>query len=206
MRTFNEFVCLVEKAQYDPEVGQSIQRVAGGEGGRVGRDRRKTTPERRRMKAVGGGKMEPVEYKPRKDIGSQKKTETRVQQPTQERGSSDVKARAASAAREERKKAALARIAAKKKGESAAQDKPKAKEAEKQATKLLSKKKEEKPAHPSYKPHKASGLSRAERKSLYKRGETELASVVLKNVNAKRKKEGKAPLLRKDLKMSKPEK
>ena len=41
------------------------------------------------MKAAGGGKMVPIkEYKARKDIGQQRKAETRVQQPTKERENS----------------------------------------------------------------------------------------------------------------------
>ena len=40
-----------------------------------------------RVKAIGGGKTAPVTYKDRKDIGTQKKRETREQQPTKERGS-----------------------------------------------------------------------------------------------------------------------
>ena len=143
--------------------GGGAQIKKTGAGGRIGAERKKSTPERRRMKAVGGGKMEPVEYKPRKDIGQQKQTSTRVQQPTQERGSADVKAKAAEAAKEERKKAALARIAAKKGGSAPVAEKPKAKEVSQQASKLLSKKKEEKPVHPEYKPQQASGKTRAER-------------------------------------------
>ena len=51
--------------------GASITRQ--GEGGRVGRERKKTAPEMRRTKAVGGGKTAPVgPYKPRKDIGQQR--------------------------------------------------------------------------------------------------------------------------------------
>ena len=43
------------------------------EGGKVGADRKKTAPEIRRTKAVGGGKTEPVgPYKTRKDAGQQR--------------------------------------------------------------------------------------------------------------------------------------
>ena len=43
------------------------------EGGKVGADRKKTAPEIRRTKAVGGGKTEPVKpYKTRKDAGEQR--------------------------------------------------------------------------------------------------------------------------------------
>lgn len=168
MKTFQEFMSLCEASDGDAASklgwGGGASIIKTGSGGRIGKERKKTTPERRRMKAVGGGKMEPVEYKPRKDIGQQRQTSTRVQQPTQERGSADVKAKAAAAAKEERKKAALARIAAKKKGETATAEKPKAKEAEKTATKLLSTKKPEATKPASTAPKKPpSGKTRAER-------------------------------------------
>lgn len=163
MKTFQEFVLLAEAA-YDASVMSSSQIRKTGEGGRIGAKRVKTTPERRRMKAVGGGKFEPVEYKPRKDIGTQRARSTREQQPTQERGSADVRAKAAAAAKEERKKAALARIAAKKAGQKPETAKPKAKEAEKTATKLLSTKKPEAPKPETAKEKKPpSGKTRAER-------------------------------------------
>jgi hypothetical protein len=144
MKTFQEFVLLAEAA-YDASVMGSSQIRRGGDGQKIGAERKKTAPEMRRMKSVrdpetGKVKRVPVGYKERKDVGTQRQASTRVQQPTQERGSADVKAKAAAAAKEERKKAALARIAAKKAGEAAPAEKPKAKEAEKAATKLLSKK------------------------------------------------------------------
>ena len=84
MKTFAAFCA----EAYDKDVMGSSQIRRTGEGGRVGAERKKTAPEKRRMKAVGGGKFEPAkDYKPRKDIGTQRKTETRVQQPEKERGS-----------------------------------------------------------------------------------------------------------------------
>lgn len=173
MKTFQEFI-LIAEATYDKDVMGSSQIRKQGEGGRVGANRKKSKPEIRRVRAVGGGKMEPVEYSPRKDIGQQRKREDREQQPQQERGSTEVRAKAAAAAKEERRKAAQARIAAKKKGESQEADKPKPKEAEKEASKLLSKKKEEKPTHPDYKPQKASGMTRAERDKARNQAKREL--------------------------------
>ena len=76
---------------YDPEVQGRSQIRKTGEGGRVGRDRRKSEPERRRMKAVGGGESKPVSYKDRKDIGGQKQSSTRVQQPEKARDDKKVK-------------------------------------------------------------------------------------------------------------------
>tara|TARA_R100001463_G_scaffold41964_1_gene88216 strand:+ start:447 stop:641 length:195 start_codon:yes stop_codon:yes gene_type:complete len=52
MKTFKEFMTEV----YDPEVQGRSQIRKSGEGGRVGADRRKSEPEKRRMKAAGGGK------------------------------------------------------------------------------------------------------------------------------------------------------
>jgi len=147
-------------------------------GGRIGAERKKTTPEKRRMKAVGGGKMEPAkEYKPRKDIGKPKGSQ--IQQPEQERGS--ARERQLAAAKEERRKAAQARIAAKKGGESPAPaaEKPKAKEVVKAATKLLSKKKATAEPAPGYKPQKASGLSRQERLHVTRKGEQKLRDLVI---------------------------
>ena len=101
MKTFREFITEV----YDPDVVGKAQIRKQGEGGRVGRMRKQSEPEKRRMKAVGGGKMVPAKtYKDRKDIGTQRKTSDRQQQPTQERGSAREKQMAA--ARAERKRAA----------------------------------------------------------------------------------------------------
>jgi len=148
MKTFQEFMVLCESENSFAKRagwGGGASITLTGDGGRIRPKRKKTTPEIRRTRAVGGGRTEPVTYKPRKDIGTQRASSERQQQPTQERGSADVRARAAAAAKEERKKAALARIAAKKKGETVSASKPKAKEVEKTATKLLSTKKPEAP-------------------------------------------------------------
>jgi len=178
---------------YDKDVMGSSQVRRTGEGGRIGQNRKKTTPEIRRMKAVGGGKMEPVSYKPRKDIGNQ--SGSRSQQPTQDRGSADVKARAAAAAKAERKKAALARIAAKK---SVTTAKPTSKELEKAGTQLISKKKKE-TVSPDYKPQKASGKTEAERKAITKQGEKYLRDLRLKNLGKKSEKELKHPITTKEI-------
>ena len=118
------------------------------------------------MKAVGGGKMVPAKtYKDRKDIGTQRKTSDRQQQPTQERGSAREKQLAA--ARAERKRAAQARASKVTKLPSQATSKPKPKPQalKKQADKLLATKKK-KTADPNYKPQKASGYTRDERHRL----------------------------------------
>ena len=105
MRTFREFITLCEQT-YDKEMGQTVKKI--GTGVKVGAERKKTAPERRRMKAAGGGKMVPAkEYKARKDIGQQRKAETRVQQPTKERGTAGL------SPREQQRKAAMERRARK---------------------------------------------------------------------------------------------
>ena len=162
MKTFREFITEV----YDPDVVGKSQIRKQGEGGRVGRMRKQTEPEKKRMKAVGGGKMVPAKtYKDRKDIGTQRKTSDRQQQPTQERGSAREKQLAA--ARAERKRAAQARASKVTKLPSQATSKPKPtpKALKKAADKLLATKKK-KTADPNYKPQKASGMTRDERHRL----------------------------------------
>ena len=145
MKTFSQFITEV----YDRDVMGSSQIKKTGEGGRIGAERKKSTPERRRMKAVGGGKMEPVEYKDRKEIGQQRQRSTREQQPTQERGSKEVAKSYADKVKERRRAEARARAAAKASGgdtkAASKAAKTSSREAEKAATKLLTtKKKEEK--------------------------------------------------------------
>ena len=176
---------------YDPEIQGRSQIKQTGEGGRK-EPKRDTSSRRRpgvkpRMKAVGGGKTAPVgEYKTRKDVGTTKARSEREQQPEQERGSAREKQLAA--AKAERKKAAQARIAARKGGQApASSDKPKAKESEKEASKLLSKKKEKK-VNPNYKPREASGYTRQERMKITRAGERELKKEFTKQETDKYKK------------------
>ena len=64
--------------------------------GRVGATRQKTSDEKKRVKAVGGGKTAPaIDYKPRADIGTSKPISKTQQQPTKERGSSALSAKEA---------------------------------------------------------------------------------------------------------------
>jgi hypothetical protein len=151
MKTFWEFITEV----YDPDVVGKSQIRKQGEGGRVGRMRKQSEPEKRRMKAVGGGKMVPAKtYKDRKDIGTQRKTSDRQQQPTQARGS------AALSPREQQAKARRERMAAR-----SGATKVKPKDLKKSADKLLATKKK-KTADPNYKPQKASGYTRDEKHRL----------------------------------------
>ena len=155
MKTFREFITEV----YDPDVVGKSQIRKQGEGGRVGRMRKQSEPEKRRMKAVGGGKMVPAKtYKDRKDIGTQRKTSDRQQQPTQARGS------AALSPREQQAKARRERMAAR-----GGATKVKSKDLKKQADKLLATKKK-KTADPNYKPTKKTELTRAERVRLKRSG------------------------------------
>lgn len=185
MKTFQEFMNEV----YDPEIQGRSQIRKTGEGGRLYPSKKKSDPERRRMKAIGGGKQEPVQYKDRKDIGTPKPKSQTQQQPTKERGSAEVKQSYADKVKAERKKAAQARAAAKQSGGTTTTDKPKPKETEKAGTKLLSKKKPEKSVSPDYKPAKASGMTRAERMKQQRKGETMLRGIFKDQETARYKKE-----------------
>ena len=186
MKTLNQFLA----EAYDKDVMGSSQIRRQGEGGRVGAMRKKTEPEKRRMKAAGGGKMVPAkDYKPRKDIGTQKKTSDKVQQPTKERGSAGL------SLRDQQRKAAMERRAARSGGSSTPTS---AKDKEKAASKLLAKK-SAKQVSPTYKPQKASGKTAAERKALTKKGERTLRDIQLKNLGKKSEKELKNPITQKEI-------
>ncbi len=175
MKTFKEFMTIVEA--YDADVMSRSQIKKTGEGGRVGAERKKTAPEMRRKKGTyqpKGAERKPTEYKARKDIGSQRQASTRVQQPTQERGS------AALSPKEAQRKAYLER---------------KAKEAgQKQATsasELLKKKKTEVDKRPEGQPKRAVvGMSRAERKDITRKGQEKLEKLVKQS---EAEKQGKKP-------------
>lgn len=196
MKTFSNFCAEAYSCEaYDAPFMSGAQIVSPGEGGRIGRKRTKTAPERRRTRVVGGGVSVPAKpYKPRKDIGVPKPTSVTVQQPEGERGSSKVAAAVMAAAKEERKKAALKRIAAAKSGESSTETKAKPRDLIKAASSLLSTKtKAPKPA-PGYTPPKVSGLSNKEQKATVKKGERALRDIVIASVNAQRKKKGLPPI------------
>ena len=186
MKTFQQFITEV----YDKDVMGRSQIRRTGEGGRIGAERKKSEPEKRRMKAAGGGKMVPAkDYKPRSDIGTQKKTSDRVQQPTKERGSAGL------SLRDQQRKAAMERRAARSGGSSTPTS---AKDKEKAASKLLAKK-SAKQVNPNYKPQKASGKTAAERKALTKKGERTLRDIQLKNLGKKSEKELKNPITQKEI-------
>ena len=167
MKTFHQFITEV----YDKDVMGRSQITKQGEGGRVGAKRKKTEPEKKRVRAVGGGKTVPAKtYKPRKDIGTQKPRSQREQQPTKERGSAGL------SPREQQRKAAQERRAAKSGAKT------------KSADELL-RTKAKKTVDPNYKARKASGLTTKERKALYKKGERALRDMRLKNLGKKSEKE-----------------
>ena len=159
MKTFHQFLTICE-AIYDRDQPSDVELKVG----KIGKERKKTAPERRRTKAVGGGKTAPAKaYKARKDIGQQRQASTRVQQPTKPRGS------AALSPKEAQRKAYLER-----KKRSAAKDEASGKDKkidlQKSATKLLTKK-TTKAVSSKYKPTKATGYSTAERQKITRSGE-----------------------------------
>ena len=125
--------------------------------GRIGDNRKKSSAEKKRVKAVGGGKTAPAKtYKDRKDIGTNKPVSNVKQQPTRERGSASL------SPREQQRKARAERLAGKSGGSSK-------KDLKKAANKLLAKKK--KTVDPNYKPQKASGYTAHERRKIRRAGE-----------------------------------
>jgi hypothetical protein len=95
MKTFREFMSICEASDADAAKqlgwggGASITRT--GDGGRIGKERKKTAPEVRRTRAVGGGKTEPIApYKKRKDVGQQRGSSAPA--PGRGQGSTELKA------------------------------------------------------------------------------------------------------------------
>jgi len=151
MKTFNQFIT----EAYDHDIESRSQITKSGEGGRIGRKRKQTDAEKKRVRAVGGGKTVPAKtYKDKSDIGKTNRKRSpagRQQQPTKERGS------AALSPREQQKKARAERLAAK----SGAKTKT--------ADELLAKK-AKKTVDPKYKPVKATGYTAAERQKITRAG------------------------------------
>ena len=158
MKSFRQFIA----EAYEPEVQGRSQLTKSGEGGRIGRKRKQTEPEKKRVKAVGGGKTEPAKsYKDRKDIGKpnpKRAPSGREQQPEKERGS------AALSAKEAQRKAYKERKAREAGGKTQT------------ASQLLTKKTTKK-TDPNYKPAKASGKTRQERDKIRRAGQIELTKI-----------------------------
>jgi len=152
MKTFQQFI----KEAYDPDIQGRSQITKQGEGGRIGRKRKQTDAEKKRVRAVGGGKTVPAKtYKDKADIGVTNRKRSpagRQQQPTKERGSAGL------SPREQQKKARAERLAAK----SGAKTKT--------ADELLAKK-AKKTVSPKYKPVKATGYTTAERQKITRAGQ-----------------------------------
>ena len=174
MKSFQQFITEAELKDKEGLGHGTGMTHRGGE--KIGSDRKKTEPEKKRTKAVGGGKTAPAkDYQPRKDIGTQKPRSKREQQPEKERGS------AALSAKEAQKKAYRERKAR----ESGAKTKT--------ASELLSKKTKPK-TDPKYKPRKASGYTAAERKSITRKGERVLRDIVLKATGKTKESQLKHPI------------
>ena len=194
MKTFQQFIL----EAYDPEVQGRSQIRKQGQGGRVGAERKKTEPEKRRVKAIGGGKTAPAkDYKDRKDIGTQRQRSELEQQPTRERGS------AALSPREAQRKAAMERRARKSSGAGARTDlkgksNSTSKDREKVATNLLRQKAKQK-VDAKYKPQKASGLTKAEQQALKRKGEKRLRDLRLAATGKTKESELKHPITHKEI-------
>ena len=199
-RSFLEFMSLCEAA-YDKDIAARGFQMSGsarpGGEGRLSPKRTKdtqgniksTAKQQKRMKAAGGGKMVPAKkYKLRKDAGKpnpRRSPAGREQQPTKERGS--ARETQLAAAKAERRKAAQARIAAKKgkvtvlPSQATSKPKTKSKDLERKASQMLTKKKKQ-TVDPNYKPQKASGYTRAERRAIKRQGD-KLIGDIQKGIN-----------------------
>ena len=112
---------LCEASNTDPATelgwGGGASIIKTGSGGRIGKERKKTAPEIRRTKAVGGGKTEPVEpYKTRKDVGQQRGSSSPAPErpagsTTLKPGTAGTQGSAAMTAKERQRKAYLERKA-----------------------------------------------------------------------------------------------
>ena len=157
MKSFQQFIAEASQdSQELDDVKMSKRADTPLKVGRIGANTKKSPSEKKRVKAVGGGKTKPAKnYKDRKDIGTNKPISTVRQQPTKERGSASL------SPREQQRKARAERLAGKSGGKSK-------EELKKAANKLLRKKKA---AHPDYKPQKASGYTAHERRKIRRAGE-----------------------------------
>ena len=172
MKSFQQFMLEV----YDPEVQGRSQITKQGEGGRIGRKRKQTDAEKKRVRAVGGGKTVPAKtYKDKADIGKTNKKRSaagRQHQPTQQRGSAALSAKERRAAKSGAKT--------------------------KTADELLAKK-AKKTVDPKYQPQKASGMTQSEREALTKRGEKKLRDLRLQSTGKTKESELKYPITKKEI-------
>jgi len=174
MKSFQQFIT----EAYEKDLAYQATRKPG-EGGRIRTSRKKREVEKKRTKVVDGKRV-PVDYKPRKDIGTNKPKSQTQQQPTKERGSVNL------SAKEAQKKAYRERKAR----ESGAKTKT--------ADQLLSKKTTKK-ADPKYKPQKVSGHTPSDRKAITRKGERKLRNLRLKNLGKETESELKHPITQKEI-------
>ena len=160
MKSFQQFI-KESKERYDSEgtpIGGGGSSHRGGD--KIGADRKKSASEKKRVKAIGGGKTAPAkDYKQRSDAGSQRpkgRASERQQQPTKERGSARL------SMRDQQKKARAERNKANAGGKGRG-------ELKKAADKLLAKRSAKK-VDPKYKPQKASGYTAHERRKITRAG------------------------------------
>ena len=176
MKTFTQFCT----EAYDAAFMSGAQIIKTGGGEKIGSERKKTKPEiRKTSQPKAGGERKPTEYKPRKDIGTQRQASTRVQQPTQERGS------AALSPKEAQRKAYLERKSGKKTPT---------------AAELLSKKKPaEVDKRPSDQPKRpVVGMSRQQRSQITRKGQEKLEKLVRQSEAEKQKKKPEDVKLKND--------
>ena len=168
MKTFTQFCT----EAYDAAFMSGAQIIKTGGGEKIGSERKKTKPEiRKTSQPKAGGERKPTEYKPRKDIGTQRQASTRVQQPTQERGS------AALSPKEAQRKAYLERKSGKK-TPTAAELLPKKKPAE------VDRRPSDQPKRPVV------GMSRQQRSQITRKGQEKLETLVRQS---EAEKQGKKP-------------
>jgi len=157
MKSYHQFINEAKEV-HDREGLGSGTGMSHRSGEKIGTDKKKSPSEKKRVKAIGGGKTAPAkDYKPRKDIGVQKKKSDYQQQPEKKRGSARL------SLKDQQKKARAERMKANAGGKGRG-------DLQKAADKLLAKKKK-KTVDPKYKPQKASGYTAHERKKISRAGE-----------------------------------
>ena len=158
MKSFQEFITEAELKDKEG-IGHGTGTTHRG-GDKIGADRKKSASEKKRVKAIGGGKTAPAkDYKQRSDAGQQRpkgRASERQQQPTQKRGSARL------SMRDQQKKARAERNKANAGGKGRG-------ELKKAADKLLAKRSARK-VDPKYKPQKASGYTAHERRKITRAG------------------------------------
>jgi len=179
----------LKRALATEELGTGLT-ITGPRAKRSAADRRKPGVKQR-VKALGGGKTAPVDYKPqgeKPNRSGNNKTSNTTQQPEKARDDKQVKQSYADKVKADRRAAAQARAQAKKSGGEVKTTKASSKDTTKAADKLPSTKKA-KSVSPDYKPAKASGYTRDQRDKIRGEGERYLKGIFKDQETAKYKKE-----------------